>query len=101
MKNRLILIAVFLLTLTVLVLCVISELSWNLKEQTQEPIRKITGLPSIAIGNLNPAARNPKLEIICTGLYDQPGGYCYYFSTGVPFEDYQYLANITLSGSDK
>jgi len=93
--------AVFLMTLLVLILCATSELSWNIKEQTQQPIRTIIGLPSIAIGNLNPTARNPELEIFCTGLYDQPGGYCFYFSTGVPFEDYQYLANITLSGEDK
>ena len=89
------------MTLTVLILCAASEFSWNIKEQTQQPIRTIIGLPSIAIGNLNPTARNPELEIFCTGLYDQPGGYCYYFSNGVPFVDYQYLANITLSGIEK
>jgi hypothetical protein len=101
MENRVILIAAFLMTIAVLILCTMSELSWSTKEQTQEPIHKVVGLPSITIGNLNPAVRNPGLEIICTGLYDQPGGYCYYFSPGVPFEDYQYLANITLSGDGK
>jgi hypothetical protein len=98
MKNQLILI-VIIMVVAVLISCTISELSWSLKEQTQEPVLTIIGLPSIAVGNLNPAARNPELEVFCTGLYDQPGGYCYYFSSGVPFEDYMYIANITLSGS--
>jgi hypothetical protein len=79
----------------------ISELNWTLKEQKQESLRRIIGLPSIAVGNLSPAERNPGLEMICTGLNDQPGGYCYYYTSGVPFEDYQYFPNITLSGIDK
>ncbi len=42
------------------------------------------GLSSVAVGNLNPSARNPGIELLCTGLYDVPGGYCNYFTLGVP-----------------
>jgi len=58
-------------------------------------------LPSLSIGNLNPAARNPELEILCTGLYDVPGGYCNYFTLGVPFINYTMSWNITVSGKNE
>jgi len=51
-----------------------------------------------AIGNLNPVARNPGLEILCTGLYDVPGGYCPYFVDGVSFFNFVFNETITVSG---
>jgi len=94
------LLSVFFLVLLVLICSLGSELNWTYKEQVAEPLRRVTGLPSLAIGNLSPAARNPGLEMICTSLFDLPGGYCYYYEIGVPFEDYQYFGNITLKGND-
>jgi hypothetical protein len=55
----------------------------------------MAGLPSLAIGNLNPAARNPGLEVLCTSLYDVPGGYCIYFTQGVPQLNLTLACNIT------
>jgi hypothetical protein len=79
--------------------CIASELSWLNKENSPEPIREIVGLPSIAVGNLNPAARNPGIELFCTGLYDTPGGYCSYYSDGVPFIKFEMAGNVTVSDS--
>ncbi len=59
--------------------CVVSEYSWSTKGNSSDSLRQLVGLPSVAVGNLNPAARNPGLEFLCTSLYDSPGGYCYYF----------------------
>jgi hypothetical protein len=80
----------------VLASCLISELSWSNRLNAPEPLRQLVGLPSIAVGNLNPAARNPGLEFLCTGLYDIPGGYCYYYSSGVPYVNFT-DSNITVS----
>jgi hypothetical protein len=77
--------------------CVASELSWSIKENTSDPLRQTIGLPSVAIGNLNPSARNPGLELLCTGLYDVPGGYCSYFSIGVSFVDFPIASNFTVT----
>jgi hypothetical protein len=77
--------------------CLASELSWSNKEAAPDPVREIVGLPSIAVGNLNPAARNPGLELLCTGFYDTPGGYCSYFANGVPFINFTAAGNITVS----
>ena len=99
-KTRTILSIVVILTLFVLLSSAISELSWASKEQTVDALRRATGLPSLAVGNLNPSARNPGLEILCTSFFDQPGGYCYYYTSGVPFKDQQYFGNITLGGDD-
>ena len=84
MRPRVILFAVAALVTFVSVSCFASEISWANKEKAADPTRKLVGLPSIAIGNLSPAARNPGLEILCTGLFDVPGGYCSYFTPGVP-----------------
>ena len=65
--------------------CLLSEYSWSNRENSPDKARELTGLSSVAVGNLNPAARNPGLEFLCTGLFDDPGGYCYYFTDGVPF----------------
>jgi len=101
MKTRTILLLVVILPLIVLASCVVSEMSWLEKENVQSSFNQFSGLPSIAVGNLNPASRNPGLELFCTGLYDVPGGYCSYYSSGIPFNDFKFLANITVSESDK
>ncbi len=76
--------------------CAMSEISWSMKENTPNPLRQIVGLPSVAIGNLNPSARNPGVEILCTGLFDVPGGYCTYFAPGVPFIYFPMASNFTV-----
>jgi len=98
MKSKLLLVAVFVLLLFVFVSCLFSEISWSSRERTLDPVRQIVGLPSVAIGNLNPVARNPGLEILCTGLYDVPGGYCPYFVDGVSFFNFVFNETITVSG---
>jgi CDP-diacylglycerol pyrophosphatase len=85
MKPRIILISVIALVAVVTVACTASEIVWSTKANNPDALRQTVGLPSIAIGNLNPAARNPGLEVLCTGLYDAPGGYCFYFTNGVPY----------------
>ena len=84
-------------TIFVLVSCLASELSWTSRFTTPQPVRQLVGLPSIAVGNLNPAERNPGLEFLCTGLYDVPGGYCNYYSSGVPYVNFT-ESNVTVSG---
>jgi len=101
MKNRITLIVIAVLLTAVFASCAISEMAWRSKENTPDPLRQIMGLPSLTVGNLNPAARNPGLELFCTGLYDTPGGYCSYFTDGVPFIDFKFGGNVTLGGSDK
>ncbi len=76
--------------------CASSEISWLKKESEPEPVRQVVGLPSIVVGNLNPSARNPGLELLCTGLYDVPGGYCNYFALGVPFISFPMATNFTV-----
>ena len=98
MKTRTILICVAVLLTVVFTSNVISEMAWRSRETSPDPLRQLIGLPSIAIGNLNPAARNPGLELFCTGLYDVPGGYCSYFTNGVPFINFEFGGNVTLSG---
>jgi hypothetical protein len=100
-KTRTVLLFVVMLPLIVLISCAASEMAWINKEDSQSSFHKVLGLPSITVGNLNPASRNPSLELFCTGIYDVPGGYCGYYSSGVPFDDFKFLANITLSGSDR
>ena len=85
MKPRMFVLLVIILTTFVFLACTLSEISWSSKENNLDALRQIVGLPSVAVGNLNPSARNPGLELLCTGLYDVPGGYCSYFAWGVPF----------------
>ena len=99
MRTRTILILVAVLLTVVLASCVVSEIAWLGKEDSPDPLRQLLGLPSIAVGNLSPAARNPGLEFFCTGLYDIPGGYCSYFTDGVPFINFKFGGNVTLDGS--
>jgi hypothetical protein len=85
MKEKLIVATALALLVFVMSSSMYSEIAWTTKERSTEPIRQIVGLPSIAIGNLNPATRNPGLEIWCTSFYDLPGGDCHYFTLGVPY----------------
>ncbi len=94
LKIPLFLVAV--LTTFVLLACVASEISWSTKESAPDVLRQTVGLPSVAVGNLNPSARNPGLELLCTGLYDVPGGYCSYFALGVPFINFTTAGNFTI-----
>ena len=85
MRPRIILFAVAALVTFISVSCFASEVSWANKEEAADLTRELVRLPSIAIGNLSPSARNPGLETLCTGLFDVPGGYCSYFTPGVFF----------------
>ncbi len=85
----------------VFVSCAVSEISWSSKENHTDSLRQVVGLPSIAVGNLSPSARNPGVEALCTGLYDVPGGYCNYFSMGVPFINFPMATNFTVIESGK
>ena len=87
MKGRTILIITLFFMTLVAIACVQSELSWLSKENSPQNLRQLIGLPSIAVGNLSPAARNPGLEIFCASFYDVPGGFCQYFTQGVPYEN--------------
>jgi hypothetical protein len=80
----------------VLISCAVSEISWSIKENNSGSLREEIGLPSVAVGNLSPSARNPGVELMCTGLYDVPGGYCNYFTMGVPFVNFTMATNITV-----
>jgi hypothetical protein len=95
MKSRTPLFIAIGLTVFVLLACAASEASWSIRESSPDVLRETVGLPSAAIGNLNPSARNPGLELLCTGLYDVPGGYCSYFSLGVSFINFTMADNFT------
>jgi hypothetical protein len=99
MKTKTILFAIVALVLFVSISCIASEVSWSNRRSNSDPLRQIVGLSSVAIGNLNPSARNPGVEIFCTALYDTPGGYCYYFTPGLPYTNYTLNSNITIGGS--
>jgi hypothetical protein len=86
------------LLIFIFVSCAVSEISWS-QGNNSDILRQLVGLPSFAVGNLNPSARNPGLELFCTSLYDSPGGYCYYFTSGVPSYNFTIYANITLDGN--
>jgi hypothetical protein len=98
MKSRTLLLFCGALMVFVFLSSAVNQVSWANKENTQDKMRQIVGLPSIAIGNLNPSARNPGLELLCTGLLDVPGGYCFYFTNGVPFVNGTLSENITVGG---
>lgn len=98
MKARIILLAMVGLLIFVFLSCAVSEISWS-QGSSSDSLRQLVGLPSFAVGNLNPSARNPGLELFCTALYDSPGGYCYYFTPGVPLYNLTIYANITKDGN--
>jgi hypothetical protein len=107
MKSRTMIYVLAILLAFVFGSCVVSELSWSMKENAPDSLRQLVGLPSVAVGNLNPSARNPGVELLCTGLYDVPGGYCNYFTMGVPFTNFSVpigfavVNNFNESGSGK
>jgi hypothetical protein len=78
--------------------CSVSEISWS-QGSNSDSLRQLVGLPSFAVGNLSPSARNPGLEFMCPALYDSPGGYCYYFTSGIPPINLTIYANITKVGN--
>jgi hypothetical protein len=94
MKTRTLLLAMVGLLIFVFVSCTMSEISWA-QPSSSDSLRQLVGLPSFAVGNLNPSARNPGLEFFCTALYDTPGGYCYYFTSGVPSNNLTIYASIS------
>lgn len=96
MKSRTMIYAFTILLVFVFGSCVASEISWSVKEKAPDSLRQIVGLPSLAVGNLNPSARNPGVEFLCTGLYDVPGGYCNYFTVGVPFINFSMPTDFTV-----
>ena len=96
MKSKTMIFAIALLLAFVFVSCVASEVSWSQKENNVDSLHQVVGLPSVAVGNLSPAARNPGVEVLCTGLYDVPGGYCNYFSMGTPYISFPMATNFTV-----
>ena len=96
MRNKTLLLATAGLLLFVLISCAVSEISWSLTINKTDSLRQLVGLPSVAVGNLNSSSRNPALEIMCTSLYDSPGGYCYYFTAGVPVSNITVITNVTV-----
>ena len=83
--------------LPVLVLACFAISQVNLIQEDKETnnLRELLGFPSLAIGNLSPAARELGLQLFCTGIYDTPGGYCSYYANGVYRDFSNYVANIT------
>jgi hypothetical protein len=96
MKPKVLIYVIVILLTFVLVSCVASEISWSIKEDHSDSLRYVVGLSSVAVGNLSPSARNPGVEVLCTGLYDVPGGYCSYFTMGVPFISFPMASNFTV-----
>ncbi len=73
-------VAALLMFVLVLSMNLVSEQAWSdaaRRVEEEQAIRRVVGLPSIAIGTYYGATRNPLLEVYCTSLYDVPGGYCY------------------------
>jgi hypothetical protein len=96
MKSRTMIYVLAILLVFVFGSCVVSEISWSMKENAPDSLRQMVGLSSLAVGNLNPSARNPGVEFLCTGLYDVPGGYCNYFTMGVPFTNFSLPTGFTV-----
>lgn len=84
-----------LLIVAIAASCIFSEISWSIKLSSPDELRETVGLPSLAIGNLSPAARNPGLEQLCTSFFDVPGGYCAYYTQGVAPLNLTLACNIT------
>ena len=99
MKTRMMLLIMVGLLMFVFLSCALSEISWSTKESNSDSLRQLVGLPSFAVGNLNPAARNPGLEGLCPALSDSPGGFCYYFTPGVPTTNLTIYTNIAIGES--
>ncbi len=99
MKSKLMIYLIVILLTFVFVSSALSEISWSIKDNRADPLRQAIGLPSVAVGNLSPSARNPGVELLCTGLYDVPGGYCNYFTLGVSFTDFPMANNFTANNN--
>jgi hypothetical protein len=95
MKTNKFFLLIALLIVTIAATSVVSEWSWSIKSSSPDTLRKMVGLPSLAVGNLNPAARNPGLEVLCASFYDVPGGYCSYFTQGVSAVNLTLACNVT------
>jgi hypothetical protein len=95
MKTRTLLLAMCGMLIFVFLSCAVSEIGWS-QESSSDSLQQILGLPSLAVGNLNPSARNPGFEALCVALSDSPGGYCYYFTSGIPPANLKIYTNITL-----
>ena len=63
MKSKILILAIALLLTFVFVSCIASEISWSMKENNPDSLRYVVGLPSVAVGNLSPSARNPGVEV--------------------------------------
>jgi hypothetical protein len=95
MKINKIFLGILVLISLNLSVCLVSEWSWSIKVNGPDALRKLVGLPSVAVGDLNPAARNPGLEPLCASFYDVPGGYCSYFAQGVSVSNLTLACNVT------
>jgi p-aminobenzoyl-glutamate transporter AbgT len=93
-KSKFFLFIVFLIVVIVLS-CAFSEVSWSIKSESPDALRKLVGLPSLAVGDLNPAARNPALEQLCTSFFDVPGGNCIYYTQGIEKTNLTLACNVT------
>ena len=100
MASKLLIYASAILLGFIFLSCALSEISWSSKENTTDSLRQMVGLPSVAVGNLSPSARNPGVEAFCTGIYDVPSGYCNYFSMGVPFIESPSATNFTITNNE-
>jgi hypothetical protein len=96
MKPKILIYIIVPMLTFVFISCGLSESYWSSKSDANDSLRYVVGLPSLALGNLSPAARNPGVEVLCTGIYDVPGGYCIYFSTGVPFIEFPMANNFSV-----
>jgi hypothetical protein len=94
-KGKLLIQLSILLPVLVLACFTISQVDSIQDDKETNNLRGLLGFPSLAIGNLSPAAREPGLELFCTGIYDTPGGYCNYYANGVYRDFINYVANIT------
>jgi hypothetical protein len=95
MKTNKLFLLIVILIVSIAASSIFSEVSWSIKSNSPDNLRRIAGLPSLAVGNLNPASRNPGLEQLCTSFYDVPGGYCIYFTPGVAPLNLTLACNVT------
>jgi hypothetical protein len=84
-----------ILPIIVLSFFAVNNLAIERTDKQTDNLRKVLGFPSLAIGNLNPASRQPGLEIFCTSIYDVPGSDCHYFTYGIYSDFHNYTANIS------
>jgi hypothetical protein len=95
MKTNKLTLAIALLVLAIAASSFFSEVSWQIKASSPDSLRRIVGLPSLAVGDLNPAARNPGLEQLCTSFFDMPGSSCIYYTQGVASLNLTLACNVS------